>query len=122
MLENRDLLLDVVTHDLVTDGYQLHISTDLEATAQRIKVRLKLFLGEWFLDLLAGVPYYQDILVKNPDITKVNSLIREAILTVPTVQRIITYQFTTNNADRTFTVNFKCSTSDGEIEDSLVLP
>lgn len=122
MLENRDLLLGASSHDLETSGFELHVAEGTEATAQRIKVRLKLFLGEWFLDLLAGIPYYEDILIKNPDINKVNALIREAILTTPTVLSIDSYEYALNNSTRTFAVNFKCTTSDGTVESDIVLP
>jgi len=122
MLENRDLLLGVNSHDLETTGFELHITEGVEATAQRIKVKLKLFLGEWFLDLLAGIPYYEDILIKNPDINKVNALIREAILTVPTVLSIETYEYELDSRARTFSVSFRCLTSSGEVESSIVLP
>lgn len=121
-LENRDLLLTLVGHDLDTSGFELHIAEGLDATAQRIKVRLKLFLGEWFLDLLAGIPYYQDILVKNPDETAINAIIKEAILSVPTVIELVTYTASLDNARRTFTVTFHCRTEDGTIESDFVLP
>jgi hypothetical protein len=34
--------------------------------AQRLRVRLSFFKGEWFLNLDEGMPYYQLILVKGP--------------------------------------------------------
>lgn len=122
MLENRDLLLGLSSHDLETTSFELHVAEGIEATAQRIKVRLKLFLGEWFLDLLAGVPYYQDILIKSPDINKVNALIREAITTTPNVLSIEEYEYALNNTTRTLSINFKCLTTDGVVESNIVLP
>jgi len=122
MLENRDLQLSVSSHDLETTSFELHVVEGIDATAQRIKIRLKLFLGEWFLDLLAGIPYYQDILIKSPDINKVNALIREAILTTPNVLSIEEYEYALNNTTRTFSVNFKCLTSVGVVESNIVLP
>lgn len=122
MLENRDLLLGANSHDFETTGFELHIAEGTQATAQRIKIRLKLFLGEWFLDLLAGIPYYQDILIRNPDINKVNALIREAILTTPTVLSIDSYEYALNTTTRTFSVNFRCTTSNGTIESDIELP
>jgi hypothetical protein len=54
----------------------------VEYTIQKIEKHLKLFLGEWFLDLRKGVPYYRDILLKNPDLEVVRSVMRSKILEV----------------------------------------
>jgi hypothetical protein len=59
--DKRDLLLDPITNDLVI-GTDLAWSTGLVAVAQSCRIALQMFAGEWFLDLDAGIPYFQEIL------------------------------------------------------------
>lgn len=122
MSENTDLLLDTNSHDLDTSGYKLHLSSGLDATAQRIKIRLKLFLGEWFLDTAAGVPYYEDILIKNPDLNLVKAALQQQILTTPEVVELISFDLQLDNQTRTLSVTFAATTTSGLIEDELILP
>lgn len=122
MSENSDILLDSNSHDLDTSGYTLHISSGLAATAQRIKIRLKMFLGEWFLDTAAGVPYYEDILVKNPDLNLVKADLQQQILTTPEVIELLSFDMQLINQTRTLNVTFAASTTSGLVEDELVLP
>jgi len=123
MSVNSDLLLDPVTHDLDLSGLNLHIAQDSQATAQRLKVRLKLFKGEWFLDTTQGIPYYQNILLKAPDLNLARSTLRTAISTVPHVTSIKTFDFDLDSPTRTLTTNFSVTCDDADvIEQQLTLP
>lgn len=68
--------------DLALTVGRLTIIRGKEEKAQKIKNRLKLFLGEWFLDTRVGVPWFQVVFVKNPDLEVVKSLFRRVILSV----------------------------------------
>lgn len=60
----------------------------LEAVWQRLVARLHMFKGEWFLDTRQGLPYFQAIFVKNPNINLVASLFRRVILDTPGVLEV----------------------------------
>ena len=65
-------------------------NTDAEIL-QRVKVRLRFFLGEWFLNTDHGIPYFQDILgTKNLNLDVVQSLFQSEILDVEGVSEMIT--------------------------------
>lgn len=55
---------------------------------QTLATKLKSFLGEWFLNLREGVPYYRDVLVHNPDIQLIRTLFRRVILSVQEVSAV----------------------------------
>lgn len=55
---------------------------------QRLRTRFRFFRGTWFLDTDAGVPYYDDILLKNPSFPIVGGILREVALTTPGVQSL----------------------------------
>lgn len=84
----RDLLLDE-TGDLAWLGGDLTLTQPgVQDTAQRVLCALELHLGEYQLDITAGVPYRTQLLIKNPNLTAINALLREAIESVPGVVRV----------------------------------
>lgn len=86
-----DLYLDPGTGDLYVpdNGVIRMTSGTLETLAQRLRIKLRTFMGEWFLDTTIGVPYYQDILgVKNPDLGIIASIFRRQLLADPDVDSV----------------------------------
>ena len=76
-------------------------NTDAEIL-QRLRVRLKFFKGEWFLNTDHGLPYFQDILgSKDLDINIIESIFREQILQVKGVREIIETSIDYNHSERT---------------------
>jgi len=85
---------------------------------QSLQIKLSTFQGEWFLDLAAGVPYFQSILggEKVQDLGTVDSLIKAAILEVAEVNRILVYESALVEAPRRLEVSFKVDTTYGPVE------
>ena len=122
-----DLLIDLnkssVTYkDLVVQNNDLVINSGLTAIQQDIIQRLSFFAGEWFLDNTQGLPWYQQILVKNPDQSKVDAIFRNAILATPGVQSLSKYSFAPNFAARLLTVSFIAQTTQGTVNYTGAIP
>lgn len=64
--EPRDLLLDE-NNDLVVTT-DLQFSRGITAVTQSCRIALQLFQDEWFLDMDAGLPYWQSILAQKPTV------------------------------------------------------
>ena len=111
----RDLRLDPLTGDLDLSGGQLHLTEGVEAIAQSIRARLLFFLGEWFLDPIAGVKYFGSVLVKNPQIPVIQSLFRAEILKTPGVASIDSLVLTYSATTRSLAVAFRVITDTGEL-------
>ncbi len=75
--------------DLEIETFDLQIVEGRDQVAQRLKTRLKTWLGEWFLDTDWGVPYLESILVKNPDFTRVNAVLTQQILLDAEITEIV---------------------------------
>lgn len=109
-----DLELDPKTHDLVIAAPgDMRLVDGAARVAQQIKVTLLMFLGEWFLDTTFGVPYLEEVLVKNPKFAGINALLRARIIDVPGVERIRTMSFDFDRQRRTLAVTFNAETPFG---------
>ncbi len=84
-----------------------------ETAAQRLLITLRMFTGEWFLDLTAGVPYYQSILVKNPDLDLIRSVLRQTIAADPLVVDVPRVDVELDRATRILTVSFAARLREG---------
>ena len=110
---SRDLQLSLTEHDLVIENHDLQLIDGDDEIRQRLKTRLLLFRGEWFLDTTVGVPYYQDILVKNPNLGNVDAIFKAEILDTVGVNQLIEYQSEYDNSLRKLNVTFTVSTENG---------
>lgn len=102
-----DLKLDS-NGDLDTTNGELSLVEGGERMAQQIKIRLRMFLGEWFLDQRQGMPWLQLILAVKPFPQEyTSSKIRQAILGVPGVLSVRNLVVSPNVATRNLTVTFE---------------
>lgn len=87
-------------HDLHVDGDgNLVMVEDSEAVAQLAKQRLLTYRGEWFLNVLVGVPWFQHIFVRPFNEVVSESLIKRAILKTPGVTELLSFEMYANGAD-----------------------
>jgi hypothetical protein len=85
-----------------------------QAKAQHLRVRLRTFLAEWFLNTDEGLPYFQDILVKNPDIRRIEEVYRRAVLTTPGFVALDRFRIELDRANRTLSItDFEARTDEG---------
>ena len=94
-----------------------------EEILQRIKVRLRFFKDEWFLNSEHGLPYFQDILgTKNVDINVIESLFREQLLDIEGVKEIQESSIDYAGTDRQLSYAFSAiSINNTVITDNLVV-
>ena len=116
-----DLKIDDTTGDIVVDGDLVTVSESYEVR-QYLRSKLKTFLGEWFLDLTVGVPYYEEVFKKNPDAVVIDAAFKEAILSTPGVLELMEFEMGFDNALRKLSLDFKVRSLDGPINFSEVLP
>lgn len=75
-----DIKIDQTTRDIVFVNGELQLVRGITAGAQRIYDKLHTFTGEWFLNLLFGIPYKRDIMIKAPQLPIVSAILQEEIL------------------------------------------
>lgn len=101
------------TPDLDLSGHRLNLASGQDATWQHLKIRLQFFLGEHFLDTRLGIPFYREVLTKNPNLRLVRSMFKDAIEDTPGIATVDDMQLDID-AGRTLTITFSATTDTGE--------
>lgn len=89
------------------------VRNNAEQVAILLKNRLQFFLGEWFLDVREGIPYYDVVMVKNPDLNLLSRMFRKVILATEGVAQIDVLTTDLDAALRKLTVTIRVLTDDG---------
>lgn len=85
-----DVLLTADNEFDLTTG-RSRIVTGVDAVGQKLRLKLQAFQGDWFLDLLFGIPYFGSVLVKNvneSDLLQIYQFAVESTRGVATVNEI----------------------------------
>ena len=96
-------MIRVFDGDLATSGVQFYNGTTLEVS-KAIEYRLKIFLGEYFLNISEGTPWFQSILGKS-DASRGSLAIKSRILSTANVRTLTDYSFTFEQRERRLTVS-----------------
>lgn len=108
---------------LAADGdLYLNRNGDVEiigSIRQALQIKLKWFLGEWVFNPDLGVPYFEDILIKNPNQAIIEKDIREQILSVEGVTGIDSLSLSWDRQTRNLSCKFIVQTTEGEIESEV---
>lgn len=101
--------------DLEIRNRRLVLASGLAYLRQKISARFKFFLGEWFLDLREGIPYYRDVLVKNPDLDIIRSLFRRVLVETPGVLSVPRFAVVLDRQSRELAFRFQAVCEGGTI-------
>ena len=97
-----------------------NLTTDpASVVAQRLRIRLQTFLGEWFLATGYGVPYWQRILGRKVSKTSVDRIFQEQILGERGVREIVSFSSTFQN--RQYDMSFRVRALDGSVTESITV-
>ena len=108
-------------NDLVIEGGQLKLVSDGAEVVQHVKTRLLFYLEEWFLNLQAGTPYFQQIFTKPVNLANIESIIKSRILNTPEVKTLLEFSMDyEGDSVRKLNVSFSAETSYGVIDNEKV--
>lgn len=106
-------------YDLKLDNAgDLEITEDGDVTLtqsvrQAVQIRLRWLFGEWRFSPEAGVPYFERIMVKRPDVEGIKQIMRKEIMAVDGMEDVKNLEISIDARDRTATITFE-GTADGE--------
>ena len=90
-----------------------------DSVAQDIRIQLRWFLGEWQWDRDLGVPYWDLVFIKNPDIEAIEDEIREQIFNVTQVTEVRSVKIDYSPKERTAKVRFVACTDFETIQEEV---
>lgn len=106
--------LDLTNNEVTTvDG--------ADAIRQHLQIRFQFFLGEWFLDVTIGVPWFRDILIKQPSFPVVQDVLKNTALDTPGVIELTKFVFDFVSSDREASLEFDCLSDEGPIDFSQIV-
>lgn len=106
-------LLQTSNGDLDITLGKLSLVSGPTEKAQKISNRLQLFATEWFLDQRVGVPYYDVVLVKDPDLLVVQRLLQHVVESVPGITEA-SVETIFDNAGRELTYSWVATDDEGQ--------
>lgn len=116
-----DLALHYDEWDLAIENNDIILTEGAERIAQQILITLRFWYGEWFLDRTDGVPYLEQILVKNPNLNHIRQILSEKILSVNGVVSLDALNLDYNPRLRTLLVDYAATTNYGLVERQVSL-
>ena len=106
-------------HDLNVEGNDLVLIEDDVQVSQNLDIKLQFFKGEYPLDITFGIPYFENVFVKNPDIPAVSAIFKASIMSVPDVNELLEFSLDYDASARDVSLTFKVNTTFGIIAGSI---
>ena len=99
-------------------GYgEANFLTGDAAIRQKVKTRLELYQGEWFLDVEDGTPWFQQVLGKPRSLPLIEAVVKQRILETDGVTDLIEFQMTLDRDTRLLDMAGNVVTENGSLLD-----
>ena len=111
-----DLALDETSGDLLLTSGDLTLVKKIDAVKQYAANRLLMYLGEYFLDVEEGLPWFEQLLRKNVSPILIDSILKTYIIDTPGIVQLAEFDFDFDRVTRKLYVTFSAIGLDGEFE------
>lgn len=99
-----DIGINSSTNDILSIDGKVGILDDADEVIQRVRTRLRRVLGEWFLQINAGLPYFNGDMLGGKNTQYVMMVVKAEILNTTGVQDVTSISIDYNNTTRKATV------------------
>lgn len=114
----KDILLDDKGDIALTDAGDISLVT---SPVQAVMIKLKWFFKEWVFDPEKGIPWFESILVKNPDIDGIRKRLIREMLDVDDILEVPRLDIFVDPATRKAKILFTVRTDKGTYDEEVVL-
>jgi hypothetical protein len=108
-------------HDIQLKNGDLELVSDGLEVVQAAKIAILFIRGDWFLNLLEGLPWFTEMFNTQVSFTTKRDYIKEAILNTYGVTRIDSFNFGPDNSERKANISFKVLTDFDTTEDGTII-
>lgn len=109
-----DFELDPVSNDLVFRDFDFSLVDDTKQIMQNLAIRLRFILGEWYLDITQGVPYFEVFFRKAPNQIQIESILKEEIVNTRGILELTSFESDFDSRNRVYSVKFSARSISGE--------
>lgn len=101
---------------IVFDKGDIVVTSGVDAIVQSCRIALQMFQGEWFLNLDAGIPYWQSILGQKPRVAieAARIFFRRELELVDGVDKVTKLDISYTGSSRLMTITWQVSTVFGD--------
>ena len=89
---------------------------------QAIRIRLLWFFQEWRFAPSLGVPYWEEVLIKNPNISRIRSIMRGQIMSVEQVRDVRNLRIDVSSQTRIARISFEAVTDEETFSEEVDIP
>lgn len=111
-----DIMLDATGDLFISQNGDILLKNSV---AQKIRIKLLWFEGEWRWNTSEGMPYFAHLLVKNPDVDYFESVVREKIFEVDEVVDVKDVQITYDSKTRGAVIWYIALTDEETIKEEV---
>jgi len=109
----KDFCLNDTDKNLVLTNFDFCFATELEDyVSQKLRITLSIMKGEYYLDTDLGIPFIENVFVKDPNLDFISDLYKKTILSVEQVKEITTFELRYDKPTRRLTANFTVKVAD----------
>jgi len=114
----KDILLTESGDLAVTSSGDISLT---DSVCQAIKIRLLWFLGEWRLGTSLGLPWFEEILIKNPNKLRIEQVLRDEILSVDEVTDVKSISCRVDAEQRAAFINYVVCVGDEVLRGEVII-
>lgn len=99
----------------------LVITNEIVALKEHIQQKYSMFLGEYFLDRRLGIPYYENILIKQYNEINVETILKRVLFNIDDIYSINSFVLDFDDPERNLDVEFSCTTKFGDLTSEVII-
>lgn len=105
--------IDPTTNEIVFSNGSFETVDGTDELEQRLRVGFKNITNDWFRNLDDGIPLFESVLLKNPDLATISSIFKNYILSDPEIDRLLQFELILENSTRKLNLTFEALSTFG---------
>ena len=114
----KDILLDSEGDIFVSETADISVKQSIR---QEVKILLRWFFAEWRFGPELGLPYFEEVFIKNPDTTAIARIVRSEAAKADGVKEIRGVKVTVDRKTREAVIKFTIITDYGSLMEEVTI-